>query len=229
MVQATVAAHISAICTGALRHREDIIETTCGTFVASCAPQTEGLTAPAAKDPDAATSRAATNADRGGRCVEDRAGEVQECSGEGGSADVNPVVLQQKNGSRGDHGLVWKETEKGEESEDRTASAATPFCLGAASITPNTLAPGSAADDDIGHNEDWWEEDDEAEEECQEGGRSSGVAGLNKLWGGTAARTRTAKKGARGGGAAGNSRWIRRREREAPFLRLLVSSQVLRV
>lgn len=93
-----------------------------------------------------------------------------------------------------------------------------------------TVAPPASPAEDGGeddHNEVWWEEDDEDEEEEGGGARpGAAVAGLNKLWRGTAASRAGTENGGGEGGAAGSRRWIHRREREAPFLRLLVGSQV---
>lgn len=113
----------------------------------------------------------------------------------------------------------------------------------AAEASPPTATAGAAAaaddDDDSGQ---WWEEDEEDDEEEEEQqhvslervGNEDAGAGINKLWrGATAATSKTSKNGGGAGGETGSSRnsssstWIRRREREIPFLGLLVRSQVL--
>lgn len=238
MVQATVAAHISAICTGALRHRDEIIGSK--TRAGARTPQAKEGLIPIPKLPDS-TCRAAAAADGGEHCVQGRAGAVQACGDRGGSANGDPAgLLQQKEKGGEDHGHHVVEHHDGEggeeESEGSAAPATAPSSPGTdptirraptmTTTTPDSVVPD---DDDGGHNEDWWEEDDEGEQEQEGGGGArpgAAVAGLNKLlWMGAAART-GAGEGGRKEGAAGGRQWIHRREREAPFLRLLVSSQV---
>ena len=286
MVQATVAAHISAICTGALRHREEIVDTTSSSSsppsssnaspspsAVTCTPRkTEGLpTRSAPKRPRAPPSRATGAAEcDGGRSTEGRRSDEP-----GRRAGVAPPgLLLRKEGSEDLECVDTKDHhEKGEGGEGAMdAAAGTPSApqrgtapAALATVTTPARSSSSAAEDDgeDDHNEGWWEEDDddddddddeeeEEEEEAEEAeghkkkeeGREAArpaitaVAGLNKLWRGTAAaaaasRAGTAakkgdgrKRGKRAAGGARSGRWMQRREREAPFLRLLVGSQV---
>lgn len=269
VVQATVAAHISAICAGALRFRDEIVATTTRPTPAAI-PETEGVT----PEPILAESVfSATTAATGGRgdCIEAPAGEALERRGfEGGPA----AVICSRGGGGGGGGEIGgfagsachlryekkyeahdqvraaheKDTERlkegrregdggAEETEETDspspAADTVPSSTSTAAPTaPAATSPTAADDDDDGDDDNgqWWEEDEEDDEEelvCEQGVQSDGTAGINKLWRGTTARSKTSNNGGGAGGETSTSRWIRRREREIPFLGLLVRSQVI--
>lgn len=275
MVQATVAAHISAVCTTALRHREDIIATT---IPLTSTPDAEGLTptpsftesmssADTAVEGDDAGNAGSEALEPGGIVGGPHAGScgggdssADSCDRNGvGGGDVDPAgrghLMKAGNGTwnrspdtkRGEENQLEEREEKipqlTEDGRGEEAAAIDAASVGStdASPLPNTPVETDAADrtaaaEDDDDDDDWWEEDEEdreGKEGCEKSSGRTETAGsaTHGAWWGTAGKAEKPQEG-RGGVVAwrlvgsGTSRWMRRREREAPFLRLLVRSQV---
>ena len=263
MVQATVAAHISAICAGALRHRESIIETAAtatsdllagssalaprhvDTISMPTTPSTMAAAevdgypvighvdaAPGSKDIAGGPSGGGSSsggggggggAGCGGRTVgrdADTGGHAHERGREEGADEFDVE------GTREGQGETRHQTNQ----RDPDTEAAVATAVAPSGVTMPTAAdPGSvSAGGDPGNNDDWWEEDEEEQDDRDGQPRPGGVAGASALWRGKAGRSDAATAPRREGCEvqSESSRWIRRREREIPFLRLLVGSQV---
>lgn len=281
MVQATVAAHISAVCTTALRHREEIIATT---ITPTSMLDAEGLTptssftesmssADTTVDGDGAGHAGGEALERGGVVGGPHAGScgggdssADSCDHNGvGGGDVEPAgrehqmkkcIAEQKRSpdTKGANQLEEREANKpqlteGGDGEEAAAVDAAAVGSTEASSSPHTLVETDAADhaasaEDDDADDDWWEEDEEDREgkdgcEKNSGQTETVASATHGAWWGTAGKGEKSqggggrgRGGARGGGGAGRgvgsgtSRWMRRREREAPFLCLLVRSQV---
>jgi len=243
VVQATVAAHISAICAGALKHRESIIDTAASTATTASKPGSSTLAPPehgdTAPSPTAAASEVGESGgfDHAGAAPErEDDADVPSSGGGGGirAAGGDAGTEGRAHGHRKEDDCAEEpvggqgETRRTNQEEPDTTAAATgaaaPGAPGAPGATTDLVSVDAAGDPD---NDDWWEEDEEGDDERDQGVRPNGGAGTGALWRGKAGRTDAANAGPEGGGNfAGSSLWIRRREREIPFLRLLVSSQV---
>ncbi|CBJ27555.1 DENN (ISS) [Ectocarpus siliculosus] len=202
VVQATVAAHISAVCTTALRHRKEIIAPT---ITPTSMLDAEGLTPTSSFTESMSSADATVDGDDAGHA--------------GGEA------LERGGGVGGPHAGSCGGGDSSADSCDHNG-------VGGGDVEP-------AAHDDA--DDDWWEEDEEDSEgkggcEKNSGQTETAASATHGAWWGTAGKGEKSQGGGgRGGGrggrgvGSGTSRWMRRREREAPFLRLLVRSQAFEV
>lgn len=276
MVQATVAAHISAICAGALRYRDEILAATSKSKSAAT-PETEAVATPVPLPADYASCATTTTTHGRDGCLESPGGRALErggitgglgseicgdrdgcCGGEsggGGGADPAGHPHHERKVEAQEHVCETSEEDSKEleerkregdggteETEETNASTPATAAAAAAAFSSRSstacAAPAATSPTAVAYdteNGQWWEEDEEDEEDyeeekvCEEGAQTDDAAGRTKTWRGTTSIPKTSNTGGGAGGGTGSSRWIRRREREIPFLGLLVRSQVLAV
>ncbi|CAM9491829.1 unnamed protein product, partial [Scytosiphon promiscuus] len=258
VVQATVSAHISAVCAGALRHRDEIVASTstaASTIETKCSPSSSTTSD---------TSRSATATPSGGneRYREGRDGEALSGNGDdgdgGGGAgdDADPANgLEQHQMSKPaseEHGAVRPEEGEKQAIRQEGEHAGRNECSGdgcppqvaavdadtvaAASELPpapdvliTTTTPGRTAATDGDDHGHWWEEDEEDEQESDEGDRvGAATSAINRLWTGSLVRADEPAQGGSGGKMEA-SRWLRRRGKDVYFLQSLVRSQAFEV
>lgn len=244
VVQATVSAHISAVCAGALRHLDEIIASTATAVSTPDAKSSPAL--PPVSDTNAAIQKGHERS-RVGPAGEELIGNITSGEGSGGAGggahytdrsqqqDVHDCGGEKDGEVAAEGGAQQAITREGGDAgrtEDSDRDCCTPVAAAigtanaeAASSTlldlPGTTAVGAAATDG-NDNEHWWEEDEEEERERDEEHNNSTI---NRFWTGPSVRADKVAGGGEGGEADGGC-WLRRRGREAPFLRLLVGSQV---
>ncbi|CAM9690413.1 unnamed protein product [Ectocarpus sp. 12 AP-2014] len=281
VVQATVAAHISAVCTTALRHREEIIATT---ITPKSTPDVGGLTPTSSftefmssidttAEGDGVGHAGGEALERGGVVGGPHAGScgggdssADGCDHNGvGGGDIEPpghehqmqkCIAEQKRSpdTKGGEANQLEEREINMPQSAEDGAGEEPPAVNAAAVgsteassSPNSLVETDAADhaasagDDGDDDDDWWEEDEE-DSEGKDGGEKdighidTAASATHGAWWGTAGKGVKSQGGGEGrevrgvgSGTSSTSRWMRRREREAPFLRLLVRSQAFEV